>query len=302
MTVLTRPLVSNVVGISLSPSEDSEKRGFPAWQVNRVLLQFVSALFGQGAGTIFGHDWRPNGVMETIHGFAQQMQSPPTNDQQESLPLLQNLLPWPDRPMLTAGEQARIGATLRIEQVPLPPELGRHANANSDSPGYSYLRARALTNLRRELAQRASARICVGGPSGGSVQGRYPGIVEEALLTVQSGKSLYLAGFLGGATAQLISAVKGEPMPGNFCPPTAASPLYQQLPAGMEEADANTAADRTVDPAAVWMAFHNLGIEGLSAQNGLTPEENAELFDTPVIERAIQLVLTGMARVQAREE
>src|SRR5262245_42190162 len=102
MTALNRPLTGLVVNLSVSESEDSTRHGFPAWQVNRVTLQFVAALFGQGAGVAFGHDWREDGVMEAVHGFALQTQpsfplsTGPT--QAEDQPMLHNILPWPDIP------------------------------------------------------------------------------------------------------------------------------------------------------------------------------------------------------------
>ena len=102
MNPISRPLAGCVVGLSISESDDSAKRGFPPWQVNRVTLQVVSALFGQGVGVMFGHDWREDGVMEAVHGFALQMQPPVPLSPQEATaadqPLLQNLLPWPDEP------------------------------------------------------------------------------------------------------------------------------------------------------------------------------------------------------------
>src|SRR3989442_576262 len=104
MNGIQRPLVGTVVNLSISESEESTERGFPAWQVNRVTLQVVAALFGQGVGVILGHDWREDGVMEAVHGFARQMQPPVSISADEAdaigQPLLRNLLPWPDEPRL----------------------------------------------------------------------------------------------------------------------------------------------------------------------------------------------------------
>ena len=101
MNTFQRPLTECVVNISISESDDSAERGFPAWQVNRVIVQLVTALFGQGAGVVFGHDWREDGMMEAVHSIAGQMQRPVALSQEEAeavgQPLLRNLLPWPDR-------------------------------------------------------------------------------------------------------------------------------------------------------------------------------------------------------------
>jgi hypothetical protein len=121
MNVIQRPLVGSVVNLSISESEDSAERGFPAWQVNRVTLQVVAALFGQGVGVIFGHDWGEDGVMESVHGFARQMQSPvpisPNEAEAIGQPLLRNLLPWPDEPRLPQEDLERLASTLRVEKA-----------------------------------------------------------------------------------------------------------------------------------------------------------------------------------------
>jgi hypothetical protein len=100
VNVARRPLAGCVVNVSVSESGDNASRGFPIWQVNRATLQVVAALFGQGATVIFGHDWREDGVMEAVYGFARQMQPPVPLPTVEAQPageaILRNLLPWPD--------------------------------------------------------------------------------------------------------------------------------------------------------------------------------------------------------------
>lgn len=303
MTPFTRPLEGCVVGLSISESDDSTNRGFPSWQVNRITLQVVAALFGQGSGVIFGHDWREDGVMEAIHGFARQMQSPdsisPGEAKAAGQPLLQNLLPWPDTPQLAREDLDRLASTLRVEEAGLPQELraydAQHFRISRDSLRYAYLRARGLTHLRHRLNELCHARVCIGGRRGGSA-GRYPGIIEEALLAVQSEKPLYLVGLLGGATRQIVDAIEGRPMPENFGAAGKGSTLFATPPAPIKEKDPATRADRVVDAGLVWGVFRQLDIKTLSRLNGLQPEENAELFHTTVLDRAIQLILKGLFR------
>src|SRR5207248_6431114 len=116
-----------VINLSVSESDDSAQRGFPLWQVNRVTLQLVAALFGQGASVVFGHDRREDGVMEAVYGFARQVQPPmplsPGNAAAEDQPLLRNLLPWPDKPLLQERDLEQLSSTLRVESAGLPKEL-----------------------------------------------------------------------------------------------------------------------------------------------------------------------------------
>jgi hypothetical protein len=302
---MQRPLSGCVVNLSISESDDSLGRGFPGWQVNRVTLQVVVALFGQGVGVVFGHDWREDGVMEVVHGFARQMQPPvplaPAEAENSAEPLLRNILPWPDEPRLSNEDLERLASTLRVEKAGLPDELRRYEEAakkeGSSSPLYRYIRARGLTNLRHRLNALSHARLCVGGRTAGAA-GRCPGVIEEALLALQGGKPLYLAGLLGGATNQIIQAFRGAKMPETFCAPTQVNELYVVPP--VVERDPATRQDRLVDRSAVWDDFSKAGRASLSETNGLSTEENEELFSTLVLDRMIQLVLTGLSRLRSK--
>lgn len=303
MNPFVRPLTDVTVGISISDSDDGPLRGFPPAQTDQVVRQVVFALLGQGAGVVFGHDWRKDGVMEAVHGFARQVRAsesvPPLEG---SRPLLENFLPWPDEPVLDENERAQLRHTLHVASAGLPVELQDRAGAvkalDRGDPRYRYLRARGLTHLRQQLNQRTDARICLGGRRSGSA-GRYPGVVEEALLAVEARKPLYLAGLMGGATGQVIDAICRRPIPAEFCQPTPAAELYQHPPHPLE-VDPATRRDRVFNPEATWATFGEFGVERLAQTNGLNPAENMELFTTPSLDRAIQLFLTGLGRLTLR--
>lgn len=302
MTTAQRPLTGFAVNLSVSESHESEGRGYPAWQVNRVTLQLVAALFGQGASLVFGHDWREDGVMEAVYGFARQVQPPiplvPEQAESEEQPLLRNLLPWPDKPYLGARDLERLASTLRVEIVGLPPELevltqNGHFLEGGDGV-YSYVRARALTSLRHRLNEVSNVRLCLGGRRTGA-QGRYPGVVEEALLAIRENKPLYLAGLLGGATEQVIDAIEGKPMPQSFCADSPVAGLYNNPP--VKESAPGTQADRACDREGIWKEFSDAGNDWLIQHNGLTAAENRALLHTSVVDEVIELVLIGLSRL-----
>jgi hypothetical protein len=302
VTPALRPLAGRLINLSISESNDSVSRGYPSWQINRVTLQLVAALFGQGAGLVFGHDWREDGVMEAICGFARQVQPPiPLSEEDvvaEIQPLLWNLLPWPNRPYLSEQDLERLSSTLRVEPAGLPDELRTLAEeafrAEPNTDLYSYVRARGLTYLRHRLTSTCDVRLCLGGRRGGFA-GRYPGIVEEALLAIRSDKPLYLAGSLGGAAEQVIDAMEGKGMPEDFCP-RPPEELYQRF--STRELDNGTLSDRIIDREAIWNEFAEAGVARLAKANGLTVKENEELLHTPVIDQVVELVLTGLSNLK----
>ena len=300
-----RPLSGCTVNLSISEADDSVARRFPLWQVERVTLQVTAALLSQGANVVFGHDWREDGMMQAVHGFAQQIQaSTPVSSESVAAsrkPLLRNILPWPDAPRLSSDDLERFGSTLHVESAGLPAEVAPYENEarrlNASHPLFRYLRARGLTHLRRRLNAECDARLCIGGRTEGSV-GRYPGVIEEALLAIQEGKPLFLAGFLGGATRQAISAIEGYDMPEDFCRPGPINELYEMPP--IVETDRGTQIDRTIDRRALWGMLRHAGVAELAEANHLKPEENQELFRTSILDRVVELVVTGLSRLSPR--
>jgi hypothetical protein len=97
---------------------------------------------------------------------------------------------------------------------------------------------------------------------------------------------------------RLSTAIEGHPTAENFCSPTAVNELYLAPP--VPERDPGTDADRLVDRRVIWETFRRAGRSSLAEANALSPDENGELFATPALDRVIQLVLTGVARLQAR--
>jgi hypothetical protein len=300
MKTIKRGLTGCSASISISASEDSQEHGFPDWQVNRITIQISAALFGQGCRLLFGHDWREDGVMEAVYSFARQVQQPYAEEavEAESGPLLLNLIPWPDLPNLLRPDLERLSSTLRVEPAGLPADLISYESKAHDmlstNADFRYIRARGLTFLRRRLTDDSFARLCIGGRRAG-VQGRYPGIIEEALMAIHNQKPIYVAGCLGGAASQIVDAIDGKPMLGDFCQGSEISAIYRNPP--IEESELTPEEDLVIDRERVWNLFQERSVEGLSAHNGLSAEENDELLHTPVLDRVIQLVLTGLSRL-----
>jgi len=294
--VTSGPLQGCYVGISVSESETSSAHGFPTTQVNRVTFDISAALLGQGARVVFGHDWRPDGVMEAIFRIALLMapEVPPTDGE----PAMQNLLPWPPERLYLGGEeQNRLSHVLKIRQLRLPEELSEYSEGDlKDGPLKKYLRARGLTYLRHELNEHVSARLCFGGRTS-DYQGRYPGIFEEAYFAVKAKKPLYLAGSFGGATMLLIDAIMGKEMPKDLGKESSEKQALYAKYAALEQRE-DIERDRVVDLNEIWSTFQKLGLVGLSACNRLTEAENRALFDGLVLEQTIHLILAGVGRLR----
>lgn len=292
MNNLSRPLAGCTVGLSISNGKETAALGFNAREINRTTLRIVASLLSQGAGITFGHDWRDDGVMDSVHAFVERVRSPLNETQNK--PLLTNLVVWPDRPRLDETERRRLKDTLYVEEAGLPPSLHEYAN-DLDRTRYPYLRSRALTHLRRRLAGLSNVRVCLGGKLS-NYSGRFPGIVEEAYLTIRTGQPIFMAGVLGGATRAMINALKQANSPTELCPEVPVARLYRERP--INEAQLENTDDLQWSPESVWKAFASLGLDGLSAINKLSSRENELLFVTQSVEEAIELILTGLGRIR----
>jgi hypothetical protein len=182
-----------------------------------------------------------------------------------------------------------------------------------DTPEHRYIRARCLTAMREAMCRETDACIMMGGRVSGH-QGRYPGLLEEAHLRLCAGKPLYLVGGFGGCARLLIQMIRDKQRPVQLTrdyqrahPRMARYPgadgsdqqemvpfeqledlyrQYEQDPAiGQERID----YDRCVDK------FLNASIMDL--KNGLTENENLDLFETSDLDRIVYLFMKGLAEV-----
>jgi len=291
MNFAARPLKDFTVSLSISAGKETSTLGFTAPEVNRTTLRIVAALIGQGAGIAFGHDWRDDGVMESVHAVVERFHAPIREPHRK--PLLINLVVWPDKPHFGERERHRLKETLDIEEVALPPSLSNYTE-DRDPARYPYLRSRALTYLRRRLTILSNARICLGGKLSG-YSGRYPGIVEEAYLAIRAGQPTFIAGVLGGAARQMISSLTKCNSPNDLCPDVPIAKLYRDPPIYEHRHENNE--DSQWSPEVVWETFASIELRGLSAKNKLSIDENRQLFNTQSVDEAIELILTGLGRL-----
>jgi hypothetical protein len=278
-----RSLEGLAVGISVAESDDLAAHGYTAEDVNRVTIRLSEALLGAGARLVFGHDWRPDGVMDAICRIAVKYQpTPPLR--KAAGPLIRNLLPWPEQPALDPEMRRDLEqrGIMKVETAGLP-------ESSWSSPTDKTARAIALTHLRRQLASQTDARVCVGGKEE-KFGGFYPGIVEEAYNATIAGQPLYVGSFLGGAAARLVDAIQH--------PDDAAS-----IPALSLIADKRAAYKAVHARAATLLPPKNLAeafdSKSLQARSGLSPDDWTKLLSASDVDTFAALVIRGLRKTGA---
>jgi hypothetical protein len=81
------------------------------------------------------------------------------------------------------------------------------------------LRKRALTGMRRYMGAKTNGRVLLGGKRHG-FQGEIPGLMEEALISLDNAQPLYLAGGFGGVTADIAQGSGSTTATGFLADPT----------------------------------------------------------------------------------
>ena len=270
---LQTPLTVNV---SVSPCEDAERLGFDEWQINRIVIRIAQFFLFKGMRVLFGHDWRADGVMQAVLRDAEL--SGAADRQPRRGARMLNLVATGGTPLSRVGLEAAKDSAGVLEV--------RSMDDEPVAPIRRGDRCSELWALRQRMTQLLDpgCRICLGGRTSG-YSGHYAGVAEEAYFALSMGKPLYLIGGLGGATSAVCDAILGEASPGR----DGDRPLDARA-AGC----AISPGDAPLPLDGLTAAFRAFGIDKLSTDNGLAPEDNRRLFEMSDVEAALGLINKGL--------
>lgn len=324
----SRKYIGAAFGLSVSvpPPQDPDWPGYygdPGAVINRFVFDEASNFLFEGGSLVLGHRWQgtgerwdESGVLAHLmrrsrefRSFRPAMADPTTG---KVPPAIVNLLAWPDLPPPESEEEPwRLiqEGILEIRQVRPegvdPAYLDRAdsrdaARALLETPAGEYLRIRSLTAMRRQLADLADFRICLGGDFGKASR-RLPGVIEEALLACRGGtKPLYISGAFGGAAKALADCLlQRELKPGveeMFFTPEPIVELMSGLSAEYPAVDEfEGPSTRDGWNALEW--FQGVSLDKLAERSGLSTDQYINLLATPNIERAMAWVAGGVEKV-----
>jgi hypothetical protein len=181
------------------------------------------------------------------------------------------------------------------DPVPGPGKFRRLA----ETPYGGYVLARSLSAMREELIAQTGARVILGGKPH-TFMGIMPGIIEEALLTIRKKQPLYVMGGFGGAAGLVAKAILGERPEGLTLQfQVAKSPAYAEV---LKIHDSERASHAElmlpeIDYKSIVRELASYGLAGVSRANGLTEEENREMFATGSIDSALFLLMKGLSAI-----
>ncbi len=259
-------------------------------------------------------------LFDLVRGYSQLA----SNTNATLAPIL-NIPPWPVWLAYNANVLKLFGKTAKLKKGARPsatevPESddvlfpsGNPFNKElPDTPERRLAWTRGLTLMRQQMTdlKECQARVIIGGKLAG-FSGLYPGVVEEAWMSIVAKQPLYLVGFLGGAARAVIDLLEGRDRPevrqpnlGKNAPPiTDILKLAEQrgltvIGPGDELPNPLDLTGKLIHPDRIATDIQSACRNGLKAalNNGLEEDENKELFRSTDPPRIAELILTGLSR------
>ncbi len=303
-----RRLQGRAIALSISESDDLPRHGLLVDHLEAVLMEVSRHLLVRGASLAYGGHLGNEGYTARLFELVQ------AHDASSKLPTFERVrnyvgwpLPFKTLPKATlAAFQAmatyvRVARPAGIEHLEPATFVEEPEFFTPSSAARRYAWARGMTTMREQQVADVQARVILGGkvgptlsaqPDGGQrvtwYSGRIPGVIEEALLTLRAGQPLFVCGGFGGAAEVVADLLEGRCRPEFTWDYQKAAPfaegmrqIYGQQGVLWENYDEMVTFFRTV------------GVDGLALQNGLSVDENRELFRSRDPNRIVELLLMG---------
>jgi hypothetical protein len=275
--LLTADALSGLrIAISASESPDLGRLGLVETHFRLALAEIARSILVGGGKLAYGGHLEPNGYTALL---IQELQRYSRRDKP-----LQVCLAWQEHRnlALTELQQQQEDLGLFGEIIYLGPDgkpiaPNSHRRPEPEPVNDEKVRRDSLTSLRQFMTGQTKARVLIGGKRAG-FEGNMPGVLEEAILALQAGQPLFLAGGFGGVTYDIIAALGIDD--GQWLSVKADAPTSDpRLAAGLT---------KLTD-----LAEH-YGPKALS--NGLSSEEQRRLAATPRPSEIAALVSLGLGR------
>jgi len=266
------------VAVSVSESSDLSRLGVAETHLRIALGELARSVLSMGGGLAYGGHFAPSGYTVFLASEIGR-----TSRRDQPLTVCLSCSEHRRKSLADLREvQAALGmhgtlTCLDIAGNPVDPASGR--DDEPPPPLDAGEVVRSLTSMRIYMTSISAARVLIGGKRQG-YQGRFPGIIEEALLALAAGRPLYVAAGFGGAALDVARVMDSRV--DDWIPAWPATLEGSAPPAGIPE-------------------FRELLASGASERspNGLDEHENCRLMVTHRPSEIAALVATGLGRLLA---
>lgn len=331
-----RFLKDKCIALSMSESTDIHRWGMDNMHLEQTMLELSRHLLIRGATLAYGGHLGPDSYTQRLFELVRTY-----NDQEgvEAFERIVNHRGWP-LPELSIKQRAAMKQVSNIIKIERPKDVDEslHSDLRQEiqkffpgdtSAEHRFAWCRGMTEMRKFQANREKshiiARIILGGTfektskvsEDGTVKdswysSRMPGVLEEILLSIQSGQPVFLIGAFGGAAKFAIDLLLNKGHRAASWAVQSKAPfaietreLYKQRQQrwwyyndeerieGLPVDDDRSIVEFLAD---AWKPKH--GSKWGTGINPLSPDENLELFETVDCEKIITLILDGLSVVE----
>jgi SLOG cluster2/TIR domain len=285
------PLAGLSIGLSISQSEAWKSLGLISEHQDDFAEDMARELILLGARLLWGGDLRPEGLGSRLESLVRAYHQA-THAPQDHVSCM---LAWPNHRNVSAKDLQIRKAFAEVVCLPRP----ALDVSESDSDA---LDAICFSLMRQEMTGQNQARIILGGRLTG-YRGRYPGLAEEALETINSESPLYIVGGFGGAARAVYEAIA---LPDSAMSLSAAwkercrSQHIVEANSTYNELARRLKIDLRVDHDEMLRSFKRLGADEYSRRNRLSLAENERLASSQDIHEILALLVKGLTQLPKR--
>lgn len=260
-------LMGKRVAISVSESDDLARLGLHAAHLDLAVAELTRAIVFAGGTVVYGGriDW---GFTRIVLDEAERYR--------ESGGAFEHYVPYTEHSEVPIEDLQAYASQLSLKACVRLVDAAGVEQSVAEASTTSFARADvnssdSLTAMREVTSRISDARVILGGKVAGFT-GAFPGVAEEAAMTVAQGKPLYIAGGFGGA-ATLVGCI---------VQPDLYSWLPDDLPAGVTFEVRNSVAEL---------------VPSQLAEDGLTADERTLLAQTNRPSDVATLAILGLSRL-----
>ena len=256
------------IAISISESPDMAAFGVGEGHLRHAMADTALYLLASGRKLAYGGELRSRGFAELLSDLVFRYRS-----KDDTSAKVTDYLAWPVHIQMNYEQLSKRAESVAgfADLVLLSVEGRRLAMEDRQSmPAHSPDDAewdKGLTSMRLTMRSQSDARIVLGGRVDGYM-GHMPGVAEEALLSLEAGQPVFLAGGFGGCARDITETLG----------------LVNRWAGSRPDWPGRRKFNRFREP---------------DLRNGLTLRENRRLAHSPQIDQVVALILRGLNRLRS---
>lgn len=275
------------IAISISEPSDNFNKPFGIEQLKDISIELARHLLAVNAHLVYGGDLRRTNNFVHILGELSYQYYESQHSGEDIKPFL-NYFAWPICENISKSESSFLKRN-RIKEIPCPapdecPKELQDTFLPPNNPTNKLIWAYSLLKKRTMRNERSDALVALGGRAEG-YKGFLPGVIEEVLIAVKSGKPVYLVGAFGGTIGLLTDYILNE---------KSIDEVYKSFNPDEELMGLNEFKTKLKEYSTLLPTLKENGISSLN--NGLSQEENDILFKSTNITEIISMILKGLKK------